>query len=179
MKDFTLTCNYVLNILQEMDSRYQRVDDLAKMNFTEKYREFVFKHNISPQDQFDSLEHLKRIALENGVEFSPQERASMLLARLDIKEKKLVLKANISRPGITSDYQSMREVLIAKWNTEVALHLHSEHRDNREAALEKALAAGKLYHRGEKRGENKGKEKGDGKQWKRGEKGEKGGSRGK
>lgn len=56
--------------------------------------------NKPPRDSFDQLEHLEKVAAENGVTFSESEKTAMLLKRMDIKSKSLILEHSITNPHL-------------------------------------------------------------------------------
>lgn len=155
MRDFVESCNIVRDVIAEMRVRYVPQGDLAALNHRERYRTYAFKHTKSPQDQFEALEHLEKVALDNGVVLSESDKTVMLLARLDEKWKKLILEASLIKPDITNTYINMKDHLIGKWKLEVGLHLHSEHRDTRDK-IEAETALNAFNQHNTKRGRGRG-----------------------
>ena len=161
IRDFTQGCLFVSQILAEMDSRYLIRGPLADLAHREKYKEYAFTHTKPPVDQFGSLEHIEHLANFDGVKFSPIEKATQLLSRLDTQWKTYITFIAASRPGLTEDYERMKQVLLEKWAGDVALHLHGDKKDNRESATpgETALYSHDKYLNKGNKGKGKGSEK--------------------
>ena len=161
VRDYTQGCLFVSQILAEMDSRYLIRGPLADLAHREKYKEYAFTHTKPPVDQFGSLEHIEHLANVDGVKFNQVEKATQLLSRLDTQWKTYITFIAASRPGLTEDYERMKQVLLEKWAGDMALHLHGDKKDNRESTTpgETALYSHDKYLNKGSKGKGKGSEK--------------------
>jgi hypothetical protein len=144
----------IQELLNRMDEEYVQVSDITNLHWKEKYRQYTFGHSKSLRDQFLAMEHLERVAKDFGVNWTKSDKAALLLSRLDKKQFMFILNISITLPDLTKDYLRMKEVLIYKWDAEVQLRLHREHKDNHDVTSQEQV----LYGGSVGKGKNKKRE---------------------